>query len=61
MNTTDKFVIQQNLQNFRRLLGTVLNVDQRRMILELLAGEQRKAAAMHREIEDPDRSCLPTF
>jgi hypothetical protein len=29
MNTTDKFVIQQNLQNFRSLLGTVLNVDQR--------------------------------
>jgi hypothetical protein len=42
MNATDEFVIQKNLENFRKLLGTILSFDQRRMILELIADEERK-------------------
>lgn len=53
MNATDRFLIQQNLQNFRKLLGTTLNADQRRTILELLVDEERKLQQYIHETELP--------
>lgn len=37
----NSFLNQQNIEHYRRLLDTIIGQDQRRMIVELLADEEK--------------------
>jgi hypothetical protein len=42
MDAMDTFINQQNIKNYRELLDTAIDRDQRRVILTLLADEEEK-------------------
>lgn len=46
------FVHQQNLERYRRLLQTALNVERRRMVVDLLAQEEVAEQQVVRASED---------
>ena len=45
----DRFIAQQNIEHFRRLLATELGEQERQSILHLLADEETKLRSIEKE------------
>ncbi len=48
----DETIVRLNIEHFRKLLATDLDETKRKMVLQLLAEEERKLAALQSAFED---------